>query len=128
MTRDLEYECKRIWKSTKFDKDGHRYSVECVRWFPTDNGIFVSGGFDKTIKIWDTSCLECVETLKFDGKIYNFDLSPSKTRNCTVAGKYLPISPQIERILKLTRFLFQLAAIKVQSQFLNYTLVPIFIL
>lgn len=92
MTTSMKYECKRLWKCTKADKDGHRYSVECVRWFPTDNGIFVSGGFDKTLKIWDTSCLECVETLRFEGKIYNFDLSPARTRNCTVAGNLIKVN------------------------------------
>ena len=31
----------------------HKNMVSCVQWYPVDPGIFVSSGFDGTVKVWD---------------------------------------------------------------------------
>lgn len=33
--------------------EGHEYAVSCVEWYTVDNGLFFSGGFDKTVRVWD---------------------------------------------------------------------------
>lgn len=105
----LTYQCKRLWKCGKHDKEGHRYSVECIRWFPNDTGLFVSAAFDKRLKIWDTSSMRCVETISYEGKIYNFDLSPAKrSDNCSVAGKYLIVFVNYKLRAYVTRGDFQI--------------------
>lgn len=94
----LTYNCKRLWKSGKHDKEGHRYSVECIRWFhsPNDTGIFVYAAFDKRLKIWDTSTMKCIETISYEEKIYNFDLPPAKrSDNCAIAGKYSSVNLEL---------------------------------
>lgn len=33
----------------------HRYMVRCVCWYPVDTGLFVTGGADSAVKLWDTN-------------------------------------------------------------------------
>ena len=33
--------------------DGHRLRVLCVKHHPFDENVFVSGGWDDTVQIWD---------------------------------------------------------------------------
>ena len=39
------------------NRDRHRYSVQTVQWYPHDTGMFISSGFDKLLKVWDTNTL-----------------------------------------------------------------------
>ena len=36
----------------------HKFSVECVLWYPLDTGMFTSSGTDRLLKIWDTNRLK----------------------------------------------------------------------
>ncbi len=33
----------------------HTYMVSAVAWYPQDTGLFVSGGHDHHVKLWDTN-------------------------------------------------------------------------
>jgi len=33
----------------------HRFLASCVSWYMEDTGIFVSGSYDQTVKVWDTN-------------------------------------------------------------------------
>ncbi|BHF75851.1 DNA excision repair protein ERCC-8 [Sparganum proliferum] len=36
----------------------------CVQWNPVDSGFFITTSLDKTLKIWDTNRLECVDLIE----------------------------------------------------------------
>jgi DNA excision repair protein ERCC-8 len=36
-------------------RDAHRFLVSCVAWYPIDTGMFVTGSYDASIRIWDTN-------------------------------------------------------------------------
>ena len=35
----------------------HKFSVQTIQWYPLDTGMFISSGFDKLLKVWDTNTL-----------------------------------------------------------------------
>ena len=42
------------WSSTdRFVMDGHRSRILAVKYHPSESGIFLSGGWDDTVQIWD---------------------------------------------------------------------------
>ncbi|CDJ49711.1 WD domain, G-beta repeat-containing protein, putative [Eimeria brunetti] len=45
---------------SKTAQAGHSRSVTSVEFMPGDNGLFVSTGLDKLLKIWDTQAWDCV--------------------------------------------------------------------
>ncbi|CDJ28369.1 WD domain, G-beta repeat-containing protein, putative [Eimeria mitis] len=48
---------------------GHSRSVTSVEFMPGDNGLFVSTGLDKLLKIWDTRAWECVLDIAVESPI-----------------------------------------------------------
>ncbi|KAL7058181.1 hypothetical protein AAHC03_016757 [Spirometra sp. Aus1] len=36
----------------------------CIQWNPVDSGFFITTSLDKTLKIWDTNRLECVDLIE----------------------------------------------------------------
>jgi DNA excision repair protein ERCC-8 len=44
-----------------------------VKWFSQDTGMFFSGSFDKTVKVWDTNAGLPVMTFSFQHSVYNID-------------------------------------------------------
>ena len=57
----------------------HLQGVYSVCWYPHDNGLFVSGSQDKTVKVWDTNALEAVLTFNVEGAVYETQMSPVET-------------------------------------------------
>jgi len=57
----------------------HLQGVYSVCWYPHDNGMFVSGSQDKTVKVWDTNALEAVLTFNLEGAVYETQMSPVET-------------------------------------------------
>lgn len=57
----------------------HRHGVHSVCWYTHDNGMFVSGGTDQMVKVWDSNALEAVLTLNLEGAVYETRMSPVET-------------------------------------------------
>ena len=55
----------------------HRHGVHSVCWYPHDSGMFVSGGADQMVKVWDSNALEAVLTFNLEGAVYETRMSPS---------------------------------------------------
>lgn len=72
---------------------GHKYGVSCVKWWPFDNGMFISSSFDRTVKVWDSNATAEGEVYKFDldHRVYSFDISPT--------GSHSLIAPATEHPL-----------------------------
>eukprot|EP00961_Rhodomonas_salina_P142300 1916409-Rhodomonas_salina.1 len=49
---------------------GHNFAVTGVSWYPNDTGLFVSGGFDKAVKAWDTNRAEVAFTFPMPDKVH----------------------------------------------------------
>jgi WD40 repeat protein len=54
----------------------HRRGVQAVCWYTHDNGMFLSGARDKTVKVWDSNALEAVLTFHMSGAVYETQMSP----------------------------------------------------
>ena len=55
----------------------HKFSVETVRWYPLDTGMFISSGTDKHLKVWDTNSLTVSTKMIIDANyILNISLVP----------------------------------------------------
>ena len=52
-----QYTSKLVCNIGKGNKFRHKFSVETVLWYPHDTGMFISSGFDKLLKVWDTNLL-----------------------------------------------------------------------
>ena len=67
--------CNEVKPTCYEAKTGHKYSINSIKWFPKDTGIFVSGSSDKSIQVWDTNEMAVVEKFKFSGHVYDAQLS-----------------------------------------------------
>ena len=43
-----------LGKVDRTKREGHKFSVSCASWYPVDSGLFVTGSYDRDIKV---SCL-----------------------------------------------------------------------
>ncbi|KAJ8889220.1 hypothetical protein PR048_008718 [Dryococelus australis] len=59
----------------KNNRHAHKFSTECVQWYPFDTGMFLSSGMDKKLKVWDTNTLIPVETFSIEGKVYQHHMA-----------------------------------------------------
>ncbi len=68
--------------------------ISSAQWFPQDNGIFITGSCDRTVKVWDTNTCVPVNSIPFDEKVYKVSLSRhgSKPTLCAV-GTGMPSKP-----------------------------------
>ncbi|KAF8561933.1 DNA excision repair protein ERCC-8 [Paragonimus westermani] len=58
----------------------------CIQWYPVDSGIFFTASLDKTVKLWDTNRLECVDVVELSASISWIALSDSSTTHNLVAA------------------------------------------
>jgi len=79
------FTAKLICKVDRNLRTAHRYSVECVQWYPFDTGLFITSGMDKKLKVWDTNCMKPADTFSFEGRVFQHHMSHIATRNCLVA-------------------------------------------
>lgn len=84
-TGSPHFTSKLICKVDRNLRTAHRYSVECVQWYPFDSGLFITSGMDKQLKIWDTNCMKPADTFSFEGRVFQHHMSHIATRNCLVA-------------------------------------------
>ncbi|GAX76294.1 hypothetical protein CEUSTIGMA_g3739.t1 [Chlamydomonas eustigma] len=66
--------------------DGHRYRVSCVCWYTVDSGLFVTGSYDKTIKVWDTNRQQVTCTFTFTAPVMAAAMSASAANHTLIAG------------------------------------------
>ncbi|XP_034252372.1 DNA excision repair protein ERCC-8-like [Thrips palmi] len=66
-------------------KFAHKFSTECVQWYPRDSGLFVTASMDKTIQVWDSNYMRPVEKVKFEGRIFQIHMSTNTGSKCLIA-------------------------------------------
>ncbi|KAJ3233823.1 DNA excision repair protein ERCC-8 [Chytriomyces hyalinus] len=49
---------------------GHKFSITGVNWYPNDTGMFTTSSTDKTIRVWDTNCMQSACTFNMREKVY----------------------------------------------------------
>ena len=93
LTGNFQFTCKNVGKIDRHSSHHcHKYSVECVQWYPLDTGMFLSSGMDKNLKIWDANAQVPADVVLVNGKIYHHHMSPNATQHNLVAGyKFDPI-------------------------------------
>lgn len=80
-----QFTSKVICSIDKNDINAHRYSVECVQWYPFDNGLFITSGMDKKLKVWDANYVKPVEEIRLEGRIFQHHMSSVGSKQCLVA-------------------------------------------
>lgn len=66
-----------LCKVDRTKREGHKYSVSCAAWYPVDSGLFVTGSYDRDVKVrhsfsWSELNILAVE---FGHNIFAFPLS-----------------------------------------------------
>jgi DNA excision repair protein ERCC-8 len=103
LTGNFQFTCKNVGKiDRQSNHHCHKYSVECVQWYPLDTGMFLSSGMDKNLKIWDANAQVPADVVLVNGKIYHHHMSPNATQHNLVAGyKFDPINANNAKILHI---------------------------
>lgn len=68
-------------------KSQHDYSVTSVQWYPYDTGMFISGGMDCAVNVWDANTLQVVSSFKFDSHVNTCQMSAIATAHTLIASK-----------------------------------------
>ncbi|KAG5445769.1 WD repeat-containing protein ATCSA-1 [Clonorchis sinensis] len=58
----------------------------CIQWYPVDTGAFFTASLDKTVRVWDTNRLECVDVVELPASVSWIDLSKCATTHNLVAA------------------------------------------
>lgn len=64
----------------------HKHACTAVQWFPQDTGLFLSGGYDGLVKLWDTNELIVACDFKLSGRVHALAMSPTATAHTLVAA------------------------------------------
>ena len=62
-------------------KSVHMFGISSIQWWPYDTGMFVSGSFDHTVKVWDTNEMTPVHTFDMLYRVYSIDICGNDTVN-----------------------------------------------
>lgn len=65
---------------------GHDFGVTDVKWWPFDNGMFLSSSYDMNLKIWDTNLMEEAFSFFLDSKVNCFDVSSTGEHSLIATG------------------------------------------
>jgi DNA excision repair protein ERCC-8 len=65
--------------------NGHQSAVSCVGWYPIDTGLFISGGRDEKVHVWDANVVESVSNLNIMAPVHCIAMSQAATSHCLVA-------------------------------------------
>ena len=71
--------------SKQNNPDAHTNSVSCVCWYPIDCGMFISGGRDKSVKVWDANAATAAFEFDVASPVHVTAMSPVATGHCLVA-------------------------------------------
>ncbi|RWR97166.1 DNA excision repair protein ERCC-8 isoform X1 [Cinnamomum micranthum f. kanehirae] len=64
----------------------HKYSISSAIWYPVDTGLFITGSFDRFIKVWDTNMTQVEMNFEMPGKVYGIAMSPVATSHMLIAA------------------------------------------
>lgn len=78
--------CQEIAKIDKNDENGHKYGITGVKWWPFDNGMFLTSSYDGQLKIWDADNVEEACKFNMNSKINCFDVSNSIDNSLICCG------------------------------------------
>ncbi|ANZ75602.1 BA75_02202T0 [Komagataella pastoris] len=53
----------------------HDFGISHLQWWPFDPGMFVTGSYDHSVKVFDTENFEQVFSFDLKNKVYNFDIN-----------------------------------------------------
>ena len=53
----------------------HKYGVSSIKWYPIDNGMFISGSLDGTVMVWDTNLFDQVLKFNIKQKVFNISIN-----------------------------------------------------
>ncbi|CAD5118198.1 DgyrCDS6920 [Dimorphilus gyrociliatus] len=67
------------------NKKHHKFSVTTVKWYPFDNGMFLSCSSDTYLKIWDSNKLKVADEFQFPGPVYKIALSSHAKQHSLIA-------------------------------------------
>ncbi|EFJ43451.1 hypothetical protein VOLCADRAFT_65806, partial [Volvox carteri f. nagariensis] len=65
---------------------GHKYLISSVAWYPVDTGLFVTGSYDCTAKVWDTNEVQVVNTFQLPKKVTAVAMSLVATSHTLIAS------------------------------------------
>jgi len=69
----------------KGNNDGHQFGVSTIQWYSIDTGMFFTGSFDGTVKVWDTNSTTSIQQFDMQGVVYSIGLSPVATNHTLIA-------------------------------------------
>ncbi|KAJ4458623.1 putative DNA excision repair protein ERCC-8 [Paratrimastix pyriformis] len=71
--------------TTERSLERHCTHVTCARWYPVDNGLFVSGSMDQTVHVWDTNTMDAIATFPSEQPVLSLSMSPIAVTHALVA-------------------------------------------
>eukprot|EP00268_Persea_americana_P059679 TRINITY_DN7356_c0_g1_i9.p1 TRINITY_DN7356_c0_g1~~TRINITY_DN7356_c0_g1_i9.p1 ORF type:complete len:457 (+),score=73.28 TRINITY_DN7356_c0_g1_i9:134-1504(+) len=77
---------KSLFFVDKQHEHGHKYSISSAIWYPVDTGLFITGSFDRFIKVWDTNMTQVEMNFEMPGKVYGIAMSPVATSHMLIAA------------------------------------------
>jgi len=74
-----------LFTITKQRPGSHKAAVTSAVWYPVDAGIFLSGGRDGEVKVWDANALELACSFPIGAAVHALAMSPVASEHCLVA-------------------------------------------
>lgn len=68
------------------NENAHRHATTAVQWYPHDTGLFVSGGYDGIVKLWDTNELSVACEFNLGARVHAIAMSPTSTSHSLIAA------------------------------------------